>query len=110
MVTVIFILTFKFRNLEMSPSDSILLLELEELKANMNTVRAELSRCMAKVEKVVASVMTVQSGDVNESFVNDNNDDLVDRRINTSGDIDKINKDDNHDCISSRPSQTQQYA
>jgi len=94
----------------MSASHSILLLELEELKA-------EMSKCMARVEKVISSVRNVQPGEVSESLnasvVKDNIVNLVGSRFNTSSD-DTDRKDDsfarvegtndNLDCISSRPS------
>merc|ERR1712183_235275 len=100
----------------MSASHSIFLSELEELKANMNAMHAEMSKCMARVEKVISSVRNVQPGEVSESVnasvVKDNIVNLVGSRFNTSSDDTDCKDDsfarvegtnDNLDCISSRP-------
>jgi len=97
----------------MSASHSILLLELEELKANMNTMQAEMNRCVARVEKVISSVRNVKSSEVNESVneseVKDKIVESVGCRYNTSSDDTNCKDDslehvnDNLDCFSSRP-------
>jgi len=92
------------------------LLELEELKANMNTMQAEMNRCVARVEKVISSVRNVKRGEVsesvNESVVKDNIVNLMGSRFDTSSD-DTDPKDDslarvkstndNLDYVISRP-------
>ena len=100
----------------MSASHSILLLELEELRADMNTMQAEMSKCVARVEKVIASVRNVQPGEVSESVntsvVKDNIVDLVGSRFDALSDIDSKDNslervkgtNNNLDCVSSRPS------